>query len=204
MIALLLFILPMLRHFYNLWMPDSYRQDYASESFFAYNLSWYIFIVCFVIFSFLRESELARLPSVFDFARFSLSTGEIHPLFFKIKLFGKTADVRTIETILEPGLFLIIGSILWKFDQGIGIFIIVCSIFYSIGYMAAYHQGDNFVMDKIDEMICSEELVSSFVEGKDSSKTRGVHYYGRRPADPDVRRKVADSFFESEDVVEAL
>jgi hypothetical protein len=52
-------------------------------------------------------------------------------------------------------------------------------------------------------MICNEEMVSSFVEGRDASQTRGVSFYGRRPADPDTRRKLVDSFME-EDVVEAL
>lgn len=42
--------------------------------------------------------------------------------------------------------------------------------------MEAYRQGDHFIMDKIDEMICNEEMVSSFVEDRDSSQTRGVHF----------------------------
>jgi hypothetical protein len=53
-------------------------------------------------------------------------------------------------------------------------------------------------MDKIDEMICSEELVNSFVEGREPSQTRGFHASARKPADPEIRRKVAESFFEYE------
>ena len=59
-------------------------------------------------------------------------------------------------------------------------------------------------MDKIDEIICNEELVASFVDDKDPGETRGFSAYGRKPVDPDLRRKVVDTFFEDdEETVEA-
>jgi hypothetical protein len=81
----------------------------------------------------------------------------------------------------------------------------VSSIFYSIGYLAAYKNGDNFVMDKIDEMILNEELEDAFVNDKDASETRGVRFYARKPNGEDLRRRVADAFMEEEEpVTEAL
>lgn len=159
--------------------------------------TWYIFLVAFLVACYFRQKEVQREPSVFDFARYSLSSGNINPFFYNIKMFGKEPDPRTVATILEPGFFFIVGLALFLMKQPVGVLIIICSICYSLGYMGAYYQGDEFVMDRIDEMICNEEMFASFVEGKDSSQTRGFNpYTGRKPADRNMRQKVADSFTE--------
>jgi hypothetical protein len=164
---------------------------------------WYLFLAAFLVMSILRQREVNREPSVFDFARFSLSNGLIDKRFYKIKVFGKPANPRNISTILEPGMFLAIGILLILLDQSVGILIAICSICYSLSYYGAYYIGDNFIMDKIDKMICNEELVDSFVGEKTPDQTRGFNAYGRRPANVDLRRKLVDSFFEDEDVTEA-
>ncbi|RDB07842.1 hypothetical protein [Runella aurantiaca] len=166
--------------------------------------SWYGYLAWFIYACLQRREEIKRLPSVFDFGRFSLSTGEISPRFREIEIGGERVDIRTIETLLEPGLFAVVGISLWVSAQPIGIIIFISSIFYSLSYMAAYRQGDHALMDKIDEMICNEEMVNIFVEGQDPSETRGVSYYGRRPADPETRRRLVDAFMEADDVVEAV
>ncbi|MCF0072452.1 hypothetical protein LZD49_18360 [Dyadobacter sp. CY261] len=164
-------------------------------------LTWYMFIGGFVYMCVKRNDEIKRQPSVFDFAKFSLSTGEIHPAFLDFKIRGAKQDIRTVETLIEPGFFLVIGLLLWLLlDQSVGALIAICSIIYSGSYMAAYYVGDHFVMDKIDQMICNEEMVAAFVEGKEASETRGMHFYGRRPANPDHRREVVGSFTEFEEV----
>ena len=113
--------------------------------------------------------------------------------------------MRRIETLIEPLTFGVIGFVLMAFGQALGGFLILCSLIYSLSYMAAYKIGDDFVMDKIDENIHNEEMVNSFVDGFDPSQTRGVKYYGRRPADPEIRRKVVESFMEEEsDIAEAV
>ncbi|MFN8343991.1 MAG: hypothetical protein U0X91_03250 [Spirosomataceae bacterium] len=165
--------------------------------------SWYLFLAAFLYMCLRRHEEIKRLPSVFDFGRFSLSTGQIDPSFLRMTFRGQPVDVRLIETVLEPGVFGILGWILFLAAQPIGIILMLSALCYSFSYVGAYHQGDHFVMDKIDEMICNEEMVSAFVEGRDASETRGVSFYGRRPADPETRRKLVDNFIE-EDPVEAL
>lgn len=164
--------------------------------------TWYLFIAAFLFMAFKRQKEVSREPSVFDFARFSLSTGEVHPKFYELKIFkkkeGRTVqrvapNIRQIATLLEPLLFLTIGLLLALMQQIVGILIIVSSICYSLSYVAAYSRGDNFVMDMIDEMICNEEMTSSFVEGRDPSETRGFYVSARIPADPEVRRKVVEN-----------
>ena len=171
----------------------------------ADNLLLYLFLAAFVAASLRRLREVQRLPSVFDFGRFSLSSGIIHPLFFSLELGGKPVDVRIIETLLEPALFFALGAVLWLLtDQSLGPVLVVCSVIYSLSYVGAYHKGDHFVMDHIDEMICNEELVHAFVDGQEVDQTRGFRFYGRRPADPATRRQVAETFVEDDDdVVEA-
>ncbi|MFM7851511.1 MAG: hypothetical protein ACKO96_06220, partial [Flammeovirgaceae bacterium] len=165
----------------------------SSFSFESY-WSWYLFVLLYVLFCFIRKIEMQRNPSVFDFGRFSLSTGESLPLFYQVKIFGGTPDPRTVETILEPLLFLVVGFVLTLFGQSVGWLILVCSILYGLSYHGAYKLGDDYVMDKIDEQIANEETYKAFVEGKEPHLTRGMRFYGRRPVDPEKRRQVADSF----------
>ncbi|AYQ30967.1 hypothetical protein [Runella sp. SP2] len=169
----------------------------------GYYTTWYVFLALFLYTCWERWQEIQRLPSVFDFGRFSLSSGVISSRFTSLKFKGKPVDVRTIETVLEPGFFFIVGFVLWMAAQPIGLLLAVSALCYSFSYVGAYHQGDHFIMDKIDEMICNEEMVNSFVEGRDASQTRGVSFYGRRPADPDTRRKLVTTFID-DDTVEAL
>jgi hypothetical protein len=106
--------------------------------------------------------------------------------------------------MVEPCFFLVIGLVLWLFQQSIGVIIVLSSIAYSISYLGAYHRGDNFIMDNIDELICNEELTSSFIDGLGPDETRGVNYYGRKPIDPEARRKLANNFIEDQDIVVAM
>lgn len=178
----------------HLFIYRGFNTRFHIDSFLLNYITWYLFLWGFLYMCLKRDEEIKRLPSVFDFARFSLSTGEINPQILAFKWRGKSVDIRTIETLVEPALFFFIGLFLSVWGQRLGALLIVCSISYSLSYMAAYMLGDHFIMDKIDEMICSEEMVASFVEGRNPSETRGVPFYGRRPTDPETRRKLADMF----------
>jgi hypothetical protein len=173
-----------------------YGRSFDLGDVFQHYFTWYLFLIAFMYKCMERNDEVKRLPSVFDFARFSLSTGERHPRILDFKWKGKRLDIREIETLVEPGLFFFIGLFLMLIGQSVGTLLLISSIFYSLSYVAAYMIGDNFIMDRIDEMICNEELVNSFVEDKDSSETRGFSTYGRKPADPETRRRLADAFVE--------
>ncbi len=172
--------------------------------FFERFFSWYAFLTGFMYMAAQRSEEVKRMPGVFDFARFSLSSGRIDRRFYDIGFWDKPVSVRTIETLLEPGLFFSIGFVLILMGQPIGSLLVISSIIYSMSYRAAYAIGDNFIMDKIDEQICNEELVKSFVDGENDGGTRGFNFRGRRPADPDARRRVAEIFTEEEETVEAV
>jgi hypothetical protein len=188
-------------------VPSLYNRYSGAEfdilTFLKRYLTWYLCLAGFVAKCFDRRHELKRLPSVFDFARFSLSAGTIHPSFYQFRFKGRSFNIREIETMLEPGFFFVIGFVLMLIAQPVGFLIMLCAICYSISYVATYHNGDNFIMDKIDEMILNEEYVNSFVDGMDPEDTRGVRYYGRTPADPEVRRQMVDSIIVDTDFVEA-
>lgn len=190
-------ILPMTSRFGNLF-------GYSIAAFWGHYFTWYLFLAGFLYMSIQRRNEIKRQPSVFDFGHFSLSTGHIHPHFLTLEFGGKPVTVRAIETFWEPGIFFILGFTLWMSEQLIGFVIVIASIIYSLSYRAAYYNGDQAIMDKIDEIICSEELTKAIVEGRDSTETRGFNFYGRRPADPDAQRRMAEMLTEIDEIVEAF
>lgn len=181
-----------------------FSREFDIFEFLLHDLTWYLFLAGFVGMCLDRRREIKRLPSVFDFGRYSLSTGNIHNGFLNYQPYGKRLSVRTIETVIEPGFFFVIGAGLWLLQQHVGILIVVCSVCYSISYLGAYHRGDNFVMDQIDEMIFNEEMTASFVDGLTPNETRGVNYYGRKPVDENMRRKVAENFVEDSEIAVAI
>lgn len=168
------------------------------------NISWYLTIILFLFFCRKRMVEMKRLPSVFDFERFSLSSGEVHPLFRKIKFGGKPADIRQIETLLEPAFFLATGIALLILQQKIGLVISIFSLMYSLSYYLDYKSGDNFVMDVIDERICTESMMESFSDGFESEENKGFQFRGRKPADPNKWRKVVDDSIIDSDFADAF
>ncbi len=177
-----------------------FDDDYGRRpGFFSESVLWYLFIAAFLVFSALRWLEIRRNPSVFDFKKFSLYTGDINPLFNKIKIMDKPVSTRWIETFFEPLAFFILGFILYLFKQKLGLLLCISSICYGLSYAAAYHNGDNFVMDKIDEMILNERQHDAFVDEEDADKTSGVRFYARRPNTKELREKVLTSFTEGED-----
>lgn len=161
--------------------------------------TWYAYLGAFMYQCFKRREEIKREPSVFDFARFSLSTGVVNPAFLDFKINGKTPTPRQVSILLEPAIFLGFGILLAIFQQSLGYLLIFCSITYSLSWKAAFYRGDQFIMDKIDELIANEEMTESFIHGRRPEETRGFETYGRRPENTDFRRKVAETFFEYDD-----
>ena len=167
-------------------------------------LSWYVFLALFLVFSFIRRVEIRRSPSTYDFNKYSLSNGRINPLFFKLRLPWRKTDRRLVETFFEPAFFFIVGLILWKLlHQSIGHVLVICSVFYGLGYVADYANGDNYVLDKIDQMIGNEGLQKSFVEGADTDNTSGSTMRTAAPVNTETRRKVLPPMPEEPDTFEA-
>jgi hypothetical protein len=153
------------------------------------NFLWYLFTAAFAYASFMRMREVNSLPSVLDYARFSLSTGIPLPIVYKV-----TDNPRKIATIVEPLPIFILGGLLLWMKQEIGVVLMLCSFIYSMSYFAAYAQGDDFLMDFIDNEICAKDLRATFEEGKRKSETRGAEFFGSRPSDPEMRHRAAAAF----------
>lgn len=158
-------------------------------------LSWYAFVVAFFVFSYQRYMEVKREPSVYNFGKFSMSSGIWLPFLNEIVLFGKRATPRKIAIIYEPAIFVIGGLFLFLIGQIIGLLLLVCGVIYSFSYMAAYKMGDDFVMDQIDKMICNENMYDSFVLQKRPEETKGFSFFGNGPDEADQRENLVNSFF---------
>lgn len=161
-------------------------------------IGWYLYLVAFLFFSTKHYLANRRTPSAFNFKRFTLSSGVIHPFIRNIKIGGFSPDIRFVECYLEPLIFLVAGILLALIGQTLGWLLIVCSFFYSMSYISAYIGGDNFVMDKIDEIICNETLETAFVDDGDIGETLGFQFRGSRPNTADMRRKILPLMTEDE------
>lgn len=164
----------------------------------SHNISWYAYLVLYVIWSFKKYNEIRREPGVFDLEKFSLSTGSIDERFFKLNIFGTKLNRRLVSIYLEPAFALCIGILLVILKQNIGYLIIPSSIIYSLSYAGQYYLGDQFIMNTIDEMICNEQLINSFVDDLPPEDTKGFETYGRRPNNRNFRRKVVDNWMDEE------
>ena len=162
------------------------------------NLSWYAYLVAYLWYAFKRYREVRRAPGAYDLARYSLSAGSVDPLISQLDFVKRQPDRRLVAIVFEPAIFLIGGLLLILLKQPIGYLLAGSAVIYSLSWWAQYYTGDEFVLDKIDEMIVNEELVSSFVHNAPPEETKGFEFYGRAPSNPDFRRKVADQMVEDE------
>lgn len=138
---------------------DSFSQ--ATSQWVPY-IGWYAFLLAFLFMSLLHESQIKRSYDTFDFSKYSLDDGASNPVFAKfISRFGEP-NPRMIACVLEPLPFFVAGILLSLIGQSVGWLLILSSIFYSLGYRAEYALGRNFVLDKIDEMLCAEEMAEAF------------------------------------------
>lgn len=180
---------------------DAQQQAPAAATLMPHYLLWYIYLVAFLFVCVRHKIAQMHNPSVFDFGKYSLSTGDINPIFWKIQIPMIKTDLRLIECLLEPLPFLVAGIFLYWIGQNLGMLFIVSSIFYGLGYCSVYRHGDYFVMDKIDEIIMNEELEKSFVLDANEEQTRGFRFRGRKPESQEMRRQIMPLFIEDDDEI---
>lgn len=159
--------------------------------FILHYLTWYLFLGYFIKVCFLRKKEIVRIDGQFDFTRYSMSTGKLDDRILNFKFKGKSFNIRQIETIIEPGLFLLIGLGLMILGQFVGILIFISSLIYSLSYWRMYKFGDNFILNVIDNRIANQVMVSVFVDGVEDDPT-GFRMRTRRPADQSLREDIAN------------
>lgn len=172
--------------------------DPSILDFLSHYLTWYLFIAYFVYICFKREKEIGRITGIFDFDKYSLSHGELDPRIRNFKYKGIVYDIRTVETIIEPGLFFLIGLVLAILGQRIGLVIFISSICYSINYLYAYKLGDDFIQDMIDTRIANEQTVKVMVDGLESGDTKGFQMYTGTPNNHKLRQEIAADIIDEE------
>lgn len=160
----------------------------------------HIFNVLFVVISIVRYIQIRQAPSVFDFAKFSYSSGDSYAFFKKIKFRGKSFSNRTIDIFLEPIFALLIGLLFTVlFTSPAGILIMICAVCYSVSNLLRARLADHFIMDKIDEVICNEELSASFAKGEEVSPRKIPISYPNRPTNTELRNNLSGLFKGGED-----
>lgn len=166
------------------------------ETLFLHYTTWYIYTWFLFRATMTRNQEVKREPSVFDFQRFSLSTGYVIPFYLQFIPTQLSKNPRQQQIFGEALPFLLLGLMLMIAQQPLGAILATSAIIYMISYAFAYYQGDNFVMDHIDEMILNSEMESSFVGDADPSQNKGVKFYMRKPNGEALRRAVGETFIE--------
>jgi hypothetical protein len=153
------------------------------------DFTWYAYLAAYIFFSWKRYKEVQNNPGVFEFAKVSVSSGTIHPFFKRFRIFGKEPSLRVIEIGLEPLMFFIAGLILHVLAQKLGMLLIVCSVLYSLSYYSAYLRGDNFIMDRLDQVMYSEQQEGFFTRGEEP---KGTRFYFKRPPSDELGKKLSD------------
>jgi len=170
--------------------------------FFSQFTTWYLYTAVFTYACYRHRQSVKHTPGVFDFARFSLSSGKTLPVFKTIQLptwlSKDKTSIRRVETLFEPLAFFIPGLLLYTGRQPLGLLLMVCAVIYAMSYVLAYKAGDIFVMNKIDEMICNEELKKTFVDGMDQEGGRGFTLRSRRPVDAERRQELLPTMLPDE------
>jgi hypothetical protein len=163
--------------------------------------TWYIFVVGFIYYGIKRCREIKKYPGVYDFARFTKSSGWclLRPLVNSILSSADKPNIRTFETYIEPLIFFVAGLLLWLLGQPLGALIVFCAIVYCIATAGAYRRGDHFIMDKIDEMICNRDLAYTFLQGNDQAES-GFKWVGPDIPSKEKKQKVYDSVVDDEDI----
>jgi hypothetical protein len=189
--------------FAALWFfPDLIETVYRTEM--ISSTSYYMFLVLYAIMAVVRYREIRREPSVFDFAKFSLSRGIPHGFFLRIKILGRPLSQRSIEVYAEPLLCFVVGVLLIVLQQGpLGALIILCSISYFMCNMISAIHGDHFIMDKIDEILLNQDLNETFIQGKEVSP-RHVPFFSRKPSTEDLRKNFIDHLNNDDDDDDAV
>lgn len=177
-----------------------YGLDYVEwDGFWSKYMTWYMFLAAFLYYGIRRRMEFKRSKSSFDFDMVTTYAGDIDPRFMQIRPFNTSPTIRKIETLYEPGLFFLIGLVLFMVGQRLGLFLIITSIFYSLSYVGTYWQGDNYIMDQIDIIKYNEEMFRIFVDDVPPQDAKGVRFYGNKPSSRELREKIVSSFFEDDD-----
>lgn len=159
---------------------------------------WVAFYISYIALLYIRRGEAIKSRTSSESARFSYSDGDSLVVAW-LKSKNINLSVRSIEIYIEPLLFISIGLLLHFIGSTLGIPIIVCGLFYSYSFMYAYQIGDDFVLDKMDEMIVNKNLKEVFCSEDSDLTINGFRYRGIKPFSPEEREEISNNLFSDED-----
>ncbi|AXG70580.1 hypothetical protein KORDIASMS9_02820 [Kordia sp. SMS9] len=168
-----------------------------------------IFILIYLGLSIKHRMEISKYGTTYDFKRFSLSHGEIAPFWYKIigkRIFGVKINEYTVKVVLEPALAFLVGSILlfFSFSRLVGGILIFSAICFAIKNFTQAQLGRNWVLDIIDDKICSELNYDLFIERKPSQETKGIYLPIELPEEEETRRMLYNAFNQSMGIEEDI
>lgn len=173
----------------------------------------YVFLIIFLIIhlglTIKHRMEISKYGTTYDFKRFSLSHGEIAPFWDKIignRIFGVKISEYTVKVVLEPALAFLIGSILlfFSFSRLVGGILIFSAICFAIKNFTQAQIGRNWVLDIIDDKICSELNYDLFIERKPSQETKGIYLPIELPEEEETCRMLYNAFNQSMGIEEDI
>jgi len=173
-----------------------YRRFNGMDDLFGHFWDWYLLLFAFLILSLLRRNEIKNNPEVKNFEKYSLYEGDIAPWMWRLG--GRSWSPRQVETLIEPGFYFVIGLSLYLLQLPSGLLIIVSSIMYSLSYTIAYHQGDHYILDLIDQRILNKALMETFLNG--SLESKGFRFRGLIPVSEELREELMQEMVEDEPV----
>ena len=186
--AFFMFLIPLAAH--SVSNVLTYHNEFQFGKFLFHYLTWYVYLAVYLRLCFKHYQTTKRVAGEFDFNWYSKSSGIINARFFKLRIKGNKPTVRQVEIFIEPLFFFLIGLVLIIFQQPLGLLLITCSIIYCMSYAALYNQGDQFILNMIDQKILNEELEHVFVDDKNVEDARGVSMRTKKPGKKDLRSEL--------------
>lgn len=163
------------------------------------NWSMYALAIPFIYLSYQRYKETWRPEGQFNFNRFSRSSGEILPFFFKAKHKGEPVNERTIEKQLEPAAIFFPGLFLLLIGQTLtGGILIFCAFIYWKSYGIAYALGDEYMLDMIDRDIVNREFARIFIHNKPSTSGLKLRF-SNKPDLKEIRERLYREMLKGDD-----
>ncbi|KAA5532484.1 hypothetical protein F0919_17010 [Taibaiella lutea] len=164
------------------------------------NWGWYLFTAAFIVFSYFRNLESKHKPDKHD-SRYSLSAGKLLPFVKNIKFGQTSSNIRMLEIFVEPVLVFLVAVLFIILDQWpIGLLLICCAIIYCLSYIGTYSQGDDFVFDKIDGMLCTQDMSDAFIHNVIETAS-GFRFYGYKPESKILREELYNTMLVDADYV---
>jgi len=144
---------------------------------------WYILLAFFMVFAVIRWTEVLKIGD--DTPELSSYDGDLNPFFTKFDFLGE-ATPKNISIRYEPLMFFVIGFLLKFLGQNVGWLIMISSIFYSVGYYAAYRYSDSAIralMDKVKRTRLKKAIYDSISKRKELVAPDGSPLMERKSED---------------------